>query len=262
MKFDVRLGTQKDAQGIVELFSEGGNPHNWTFDKWSHYYQDYPEGEAITFVAESEDRIIGHYGLFPVVIGGYNVYMGAHAYISESVRGLAVISSMMKALDYFCIEKNVPFIVGFANPRFTIVKTKLFKWKAPLYANFVKCKQFDPEVYLNRPLSFSYSERWIDWRFGEGVKAPVVSCYQRNTGDKPSFQLLHSTKKVEVDALGLPELECWSPDEYATNSTEERFSQPFSVKIYDKNWNGPSLEDPANWFIQMGDSDTFVFKGI
>ena len=109
MKFDVRRGTVSDAKAVVDLFSEGGNPHDWSMDL------HYTEGETVTFVAESQDKVIGHYGLFPVLIGGYRVYMGAHAYISETVRGLAVISQLMKSIDHFCIAQSVPFIVGFAN---------------------------------------------------------------------------------------------------------------------------------------------------
>lgn len=262
MKFNIRLGTKKDAQGIVELFSEGGNPHNWTIDKWAHYYQNYPEGETITFVAESGGRIIGHYGLFPVVIGGNYVYMGAHAYISESVRGLAVISSLMKALDHFCIKQDIPFIVGFANPRFTIVKTKLFKWNTPLYANFETSAQFNPEKYKTRAFSFSYSDKWINWRFGNKAKSPVISRYQIKESENSSFQLLHTTRMVEAVTFDLPEIEYWNPDKYTKIPEKNHFSQPFSVKIYDKNWSGHDLKDPNNWFIQMGDSDTFIFKAI
>jgi hypothetical protein len=262
MIFEVRRSWADDAQSIVDLFSEGGNPHNWSYEKWKHYYQDYPEGETVTFVAESQEGIIGHYGLFPVVIGGYQVYLGAHAYISESVRGLAVISQLMKSLDEFCVIQGVPFIVGFANPKFTIVKTKLFKWSTPFYANFVKCSRFDSNEYQSRLLRFNYSDQWLSWRFGKQASDPVISRYQKNDGEAPAFQLLHTEKSVEARSFGLAELECWRPDGYVKIPEKQRFGQPFSVKIYDKKWEGPDLKSPDNWLIQMGDSDTFVFKAI
>ncbi|GAA0841451.1 hypothetical protein GCM10009113_07940 [Marinobacter szutsaonensis] len=262
MNFEVRRGCVEDAQGIVDLFSEGGNPHSWSYEKWQHYYQLYPEGDTVTFVAESQDGIIGHYGLFPVTIGDYSVYLGAHAYISESVRGLAVISQLMKALDEFCTAEGVPFIVGFANPRFTTVKTKLFKWRTPFYASFVKCSSFNPEHYQSRPFMFSYSDKWINWRFGPKAGNPVISRYQKSDSEPPVFQVLHTTKPVEASSMGLPELECWSPDGYIKMPANDHFSQPFSIKIYDRNWEGPDLCNPDNWFIQMGDSDTFLFRAI
>lgn len=262
MKFDVRRGTADDASNIVALFSEGGNPHNWSLEKWRYYYQSYPEGETITFVAESKEGVIGHYGLFPVVIGGYSVYLGAHAYISESVRGLAVISQLMKLLDEFCIAQGIPFIVGFANHRFTIVKTKLFKWSTPFYASFISRSEFNSESYSNRPLTFEYSPDWLSWRFGSEANDPVISCYHKAEDYKPSFQLLYSTKDVKAESFGLSELEFWAPENYVSTPEEGSFSQPFSLKIYDKSWNGPDLRNPDNWFIQMADSDTFVYKAI
>jgi hypothetical protein len=67
---------------------------------------------------------------------------------------------------------------------------------------------------------------------------------------------------VNAEAYGLAEFECWSPHGYHEEPDNKSFSQPFSVKIYDKQWAGPDLLNPENWHIQMGDSDTFVFKAI
>ncbi|WP_322003675.1 hypothetical protein [Marinobacter alexandrii] len=260
MKFQIRRATAADNEGIVTLFQEGGNPHNWSSAKWEHYYRDYPEGPTISFVAESGHGIIGHYGLFPVTIGSYQVYMGAHAYVSESVRGLAVISSLMKSLDEFCVAEQIPFIVGFANQRFTTVKTKLFKWKTPLYASFVSTGKFDPGRFQGRPFQFHYSSDWVTWRFGKSG-TPVISKYQKQDGEEPVYQLLFTERKVEARDFDIGEFECWSPEDYSSEPSAV-FAQPFSVKIYDKQWSGPDLLDPENWFIQMGDSDTFVFKAI
>lgn len=260
MKFQVRRASAADRDGIVALFQESGNPHNWSSEKWEHYYRDYPEGPTISFVAESESGIIGHYGLFPITIGSYPVYMGAHAYVSESVRGLAVISSLMKSLDEFCLAEEVPFIVGFANQRFTTVKTKLFKWQTALYASFMSTEKFEPELFQDRPFQFHYSSDWITWRFGK-TNIPVVSQYQKQSGQDPVYQLLFTEHRVEAKDFHLAEFECWSPEGYRSEPSET-FAQPFSVKVYDKHWSGPDLTNPKNWFIQMGDSDTFVFKAI
>lgn len=260
MKFEIRRATAADAEGIVQLFQEGGNPHSWSYQKWHHYYRDYTEGETISFVADSEQGIIGHYGLFPVTIGGWDVYMGAHAYVSESVRGLAVISSLMKSLDEFCISEGVPFIVGFANTRFTMVKNKLFKWKTPVYASFVSEQRFDPEQYRDRPFRFQYSSEWPKWRFGQPGPT-VISKYRKPDTDAPVYQLLYTEQAVTAKDFDLTAFECWSPEGYQSEQGES-FAQPFSIKVYDKQWAGPDLLDPQNWFIQMGDSDTFVFKAI
>lgn len=260
MNFQIRRATLADKAGIVTLFQEGGNPHNWCAARWEHYYSDYPEGATVSFVAESEHGIIGHYGLFPVTIGSYRVYLGAHAYVSESVRGLAVISSLMKSLDEFCVAEQIPFIVGFANQRFTTVKTKLFKWKTPLYASFVSTERFDPGVFRERPFLFHYSSDWVTWRFGKS-DTPIISKYQKQGGEEHTYQLLFTGVKVEARDFDIAEFECWSPEGYRSEPGEV-FAQPFSVKIYDRQWAGPNLLDPENWFIQMGDSDTFVFKDI
>lgn len=260
MKFQVRRATERDQEGIVRLFQEGGNPHNWSLDKWQHYYHGYPEGETVSFVADSEHGIIGHYGLFPVTIGTWKVFMGAHAYVSESVRGLAVISSLMKSLDEFCASEEIAFIVGFANQRFTTVKNKLFRWKTPLYACFVSTEQFEPRQFSHRPFQFRYSRDWLKWRFGH-TDACIMSKYQKQDQEEPVYQLLYTEQRVEARDFDVPEFECWSPEGYRSEPGAV-FSQPFSVKIYDKQWAGPDLLDPENWLIQMGDSDTFVFKAI
>jgi hypothetical protein len=260
MIFDVRQLEPGDAAGVVQLFSEGGNPHNWTLQKWRHFYEDYPEGKTVSFVAIMDDKIIGHYGLFPVVIGGHRVYMGAHAHISESVRGLAVISSLMKSLDSFCIANDIPFIVGFANPRFTTVKNKLFKWKTPLWASFVSVDKFDPTEFKDRPLTFEVSPHWIRWRFGV-ENGPIVSRYRKPGGNTTSYQLLYTNDEAVAANFSLDRMQCWSPVGYRTEETGE-FAQPFSVKCYNPNWNGPDVLDPDNWLVQMGFSDTFVYEPL
>jgi hypothetical protein len=259
MKFEIRRGTKADASRIVRLLSEDGNSHAWSLQKWQNYYLDYPEGETISFVAESEEGIIGHYGLFPVLIGEKQVYMGAHAHVAKSVRGLAVISRLMRTLDNFCSENAVPFIVGFANQKFTIVKNKLFKWQTPFFASFVNTTQFDPSEFTQKPFRFQYSDDWLKWRFGN-VTAPIISKYQKKDDEKPLFQLLYTESKVAAEANDIAEFECWTPLGYEIESDIKSFRQPFSIKIYDKHWSGPDLLNPANWYIQMGDSDTFVFK--
>jgi hypothetical protein len=261
MKFEIRRGTFEDAEDIVNLFSGEENLHRWTLQKWRHYYQNYPEGETVFFVAESEQGIIGHYSLFPLVICGEKVYMGAHAYVKETVRGLAVISQLMKSLDEFCVAHNIPFIVGFANQKFTTVKTKLFKWVTPFYASFVTTTRFDPLVFKERSLRFQYSDEWQQWRFGD-IAGPVVSQYRKTGCEMPTYQLLYSQVSVAASDYGLSEFECWKPDGYQRCPDGESFSQPFSLKIYDRHWVGPDLLNPENWFIQMGDSDTFLFEGI
>lgn len=260
MNFQVRRATSADTAGIVTLLQEGSNPHNWSAAKWEYYYRDYPEGTTVSFLAESEHGVIGHYGLFPVTIGNYRVYMGAHAYVSESVRGLAVISSLMKSLDEFCGAEHIPFIVGFANQRFATVKSKLFKWKTLLSASFISTDNFDPGVFRDRPFIFHYSTNWMTWRFGTS-DTPIISKYQKQCGEEPVYQLLFTETNVEARDFGVAEFECWSPEGYCADPSEV-FAQPFSIKIYDKRWSGPNLLDPENWYIQMGDSDTFVFKAI
>lgn len=258
MTLTVRRVHEDDAEAIVDLFSEAGNPYQWTYDKWHHYYCDYSEGEVVSFVVESEQGLLGHYGLFPVMIGGHRVYMGGHAYVSEAARGLAVISLLIRAVDEFCRANHVPFIVGFANTRFTTVKTRLFGWKTLLYAGFVSTSRFDLTAYRSRPYRFEYSEDWLHWRFGVNV-SPVISWYSRGGDTAGVSQLLYAEAEVLAVDFGLRTLECWSPEGYHREPGDQ-FRQPFSIRIYD----GESLEAdilaPENWLVQMGDSDTFVYR--
>ena len=258
MTVSARRANAEDGPAIVELFQESGNQHGWNMDKWNHYYRDYPEGEVVSFVAEFKGEVVGHYGLFPVTIGGHQSYLGAHAYVRESMRGLAVVSELMKATDEFCLTNLVPFIVGFANPRFNTVKCALFKWKTLFYARFVSKDRFDITDYSERPFKFTYSASWLGWRFGK-VKAPIVSKYQRQGDQDPVFQLLYADAAVPPSESTCSSFECWPPEGYVSK-VETEFAQPIAIKVFTKISLEADVFEPENWLIQMGDSDTFVFR--
>lgn len=258
MTLSVRQATVSDASRVVDLFSQSGNPHQWSIEKWSRYYCDYPEGDVVAFIVESESDLLGHYGLFPVTIGKHRVYMGAHAYVSETARGLAVISTLMRAVDEFCRTSAIPFIVGFANPRFTTVKSRLFGWHVLLYAEFMAASSFNPACYRSRPYQFQYSGNWLQWRFGVSA-APVLSQYPRAGDACCANQLLYADDQVNAKDYGLDVFECWSPEGYYEEAGAG-FRQPFSIRVYDDTQVCADLLAPENWLIQMGDSDTFVYR--
>ena len=256
MIVDVFVATVANREDVVKLFSENDNPHGWDSQRWNHYYLDYPEGESVSIVAKYDGKVVGHYGLLPIKIGEYNGFLGVHAYVSADMRGLTVISALMKYVDTVCEQKNVDILCGFANKNFTLVKQQLYKWYVVCWMGFSKRRNFIETSFSSRKFRFNYSDSWYKWRFGE-EKDTYFSLYtQRNEGGV--LQLLKTRKDI-VSENGVDLFECWHPSEYFQEK-QSHFTQPFSMKLFGSNINKNEILDLDNWYLEMGDSDTFVYK--
>lgn len=248
-----------DSEGIVKLFSEDGNPYNWDLKRWNHYYRDYPEGTPIAFVAVSEHKVIGHYGMLPVKIGSFRAMLGLHALVSKQKRGMEVIGRLLKCCDEWCITHKIDLICAFSNPNFSLVTTRFFGWKEIGNLEFVDCEKIDYRSYMAR-LRFTYSEKWQDWRFGE-KKECFISRYSKD--GKDTYQILKNFSKenLKSDDFSVEVLQCWHPTSYHKKRIKGQFTQPFCVKVYNADVSNEVL-DINNWFIEMGDSDTFVYSPL
>lgn len=258
MDFIVREANENDASNIVSLFCENGsNPYEWTVDKWKHYYLDYPEGKAFSLVVDMDGKIIGHYGILQIKIGTGQAGLGMHAYVSKNYRGILVISLLMKKADEVCQKNHFGLICGFANPNFSTVKERVFKWVTLCWLGFKKNISIDDVAELQtRKFSFNYSQNWYTWRFGRLASA-YISFYTDPEGITHK-QLLKATDATQQSSLS--DAEGWSPSYMFASQTMDRFSQPFLIKVYDERLLTSGIYDYNNWAIEMGDSDTFIYK--
>lgn len=256
-KIVVRDTLETDIEGVVALFCEGGgNPYNWSISKWKHYYHDYPDGKPISLVAEWEGRIVGHYGMLPVRIGLWPAMLGLHAYVASDRRGLAVLSALMRAVDERCQVERVAMICGFANPKFTFIQNRVFKWLTPLWLGFKKdLGAEDIGDRESHPFYFKYSPAWATWRFGF-KRATYISRYTDASGCERKQALKTSESTTAQDLNGC---EGWSPRLIFAVQQPNQFCQPFSIKVYDKGLLNKGVLDFHNWFVEMGDSDTFQY---
>jgi len=256
----VRIATIDDGSAIGDLFSENGiNQYGWDRNKWEHHYIEYPEGEAYSLVAEAEGKIVGHYGMVPICIGGISAMLGQHAYVSTEHRGLTVISALMKKTDMICQDKAIRLICGFANADFAFIKKTFFKWKTPFWLDFKKAGSHQGLDLTQSKFSFSYSDAWFEWRFGESREC-YVSKYIDSAGLEHKQLLKTRGELSNEELIYLADSERWSQAGMHSKQVGEGFMQPFSVKIYDLELIKEGILNKENWKIDMGDSDTFTYK--
>jgi hypothetical protein len=207
-KIEIRIADNDDAQLVASLFSEKGNPHGWTKEKWIYNYIEYPNNEAVSFIALIDGEIVGHYGIQKVKIKNDNVYLGLHAYVKSSMRGVVVISKLLLAVDAYSKENGVDYLIGFANKQFTTIKTTLFKWNCVLWLSFQKRTNYKLNDLDLKRFRIESNKDWLTWRFNE-YKSSYLSKYQSSS----CLQLLKLTSDYSGDVI-----ECWHP---AGNLAEE-----------------------------------------
>jgi len=253
----VRLAEPSDAEGIVQLFLEDGtNAYEWSIQKWWHYYVDYPDGQPIALIAEIDKKTVGHYGMVPVVIGKWHAMLGLHAYVSKDYRGLSIISTVMAGVDAVCKDRGVALVCGFANPNFSLIKKTFFKWHIPLWLGFKKGISAADAVRGDATFFFEYSEDWYSWRFGV-ARDCYLSRFVDGEGNIHKQVLKMRGRTLEKEQLC--NAECWSRSTMYATAQRKQFCQPYSVKIYDRSLINLGILRPENWFIEMGDSDTFKY---
>ncbi|RKX27388.1 MAG: hypothetical protein DRP47_06635 [Candidatus Zixiibacteriota bacterium] len=255
----VRFADPLDGNEIAQLFCEDGtNLYDWSEQKWRHYYIDYPDGQPVALVAEIGGGIIGHYGMLPVDIGGWSAMLGLHAYVSTKYRGLTIISALMAEVDRVCKAKGISLICGFANPQFSLIKKTFFKWNIGFWIGFKKSTTFADVVRDDETFYFHYSDAWYQWRFGEDRNS-YLSLFVDIEGNERQQLLKMRNSGANFDEDLFAATECWSNASMYAKDQDDQFCQPFSVKVYDRALVDLGILKPENWFIEMGDSDTFSY---
>ena len=255
----VRIAHEGDAQSVVDLLSDEGKSRYWkSREQWNHFYRDYPEGRAVSLIAEIDDRIVGHYGLLPVRFGQWPALMGMHAYVANDFRGLTVISALMQETDRYAAVSGVKAICGFANPQFSLIKKTFFKWKIPFWLGFKSPIGHEDLSTQETSFYFLYSDEWFQWRFGS-MKNAYISSYAATDGSVRKQLLKVFPGSGLPSESELSDSEGWSRQLLYSQKQPDVPCQPFSVKAYDQELVSAGIYDASKWFIEMGDSDTFSY---
>lgn len=257
MEIVIREAIESDVDEIVALFCESGsNPYGWSREKWRHYYRDYPDGTPISLIATVDGQVVGHYGLQPIKIGQIPAMLGLHAYVASSQRGLTILSALMKEVDRTCIARGAKLICGFANPKFSFIKSTIFKWTTPCWLGFHNgFSEDDADLMRSKKFYFNYSEYWLAWRFSS-KRDEYLSIYFDSQNNKRIQLLKFHEYKLHFDSENI---ELWSPRSIFNSSQPDRFCQPFSIKVFEPELKKEGILNCQNWSIDMGDSDTFQY---
>lgn len=257
MNIKIKSINKENCFEIVRLFSNNGNPYHWTVDKWSHYYEQYPFKGARSFAAVIDGKTVGHYGVVPVNIGGYKALLGLHAYVKEDFRNLKVINLLLKKVYEYAKKNDYDFICGFSNHNFSKVLSDIFKWDIVGYLSFDNVKHIENNIYDLEKYKyyFQYTDEWYLWKF-RYLSDVYINKYIKD--DKTYNQLLKLRNPLSCNKV--KEINFWNPKKFLKVG-KEGWTQPFLIKKINVNVKD-SLLNPQNWFIEMGDSDTFEAGGV
>lgn len=260
---NIGIAKEKDAQEVIELFCEDGkNLYDWSKRKWLHYYSEYTEGEPIGLVARKNGAIIGHYGLLPILVGDQYFFLGVHAYVSKKNRGLEVIGMLLSHAESMVKKRQYSGIVAFPNDNFSVIKERFFGWDVLAWLPFSSglCgSDFDESI--KRPFFFNYTDDWYLWRFGVKKDLYVSDYYDYCHGWRRQFLKKYRDVK-NLEGNKFLDVEAWVPRTYSTIKPRLVRSQAFCLKCLDASISKENLINHKNWSIDMGDSDTFVYKCI
>jgi len=255
MTFEIRQTLPSDLDSLVRLLAQSGEAYGWCKEKWHHYYRDFPGGQAVSLSAVNtcNGEIIGHFGMLPVTVPPYSSFQTHHVIVDRNNRDIRVILKLFSASEAIAKERKAAFICGVPNQHLIKVANRLCGWKVLGYFHFSDVSTFDPSAYSKR-YHFEYQGDWAPWKFGEGTY-PFVHDYTKN--DKTYKQLLKCdpNSKLTASNLGEQSINVWHPDNNS-ETDDQGWCQPF----YFQQLCDDLPEDIfliANWFVEMGDSDTF-----
>jgi len=120
--WNLRKYRHGDEQEIVELLNTAFAPTRgkWAgLEHWKWKYRKNPAGSPIIWVAEHNNKIIGHYSIIPIRMKVGNTYLtGSFAAVAAThpkYQGKGVFSSVANRCYLDAAENGIPITYGFAN---------------------------------------------------------------------------------------------------------------------------------------------------
>ena len=244
---------------VIRLLSTQWGDRGWGPAKYDHYYTAYPEGEPLSLVAvhdagSNRGAVAGHFGLLPVTVAGISGYLALHVLVDPTFRRGMALGRLVRYAEQQARQRGAQFICGFANARFAKVVSRLFHWHVLGYLHFVDVAHLDVAAYCDR-LRFAYGEAWFSWKFGCDRAAYLVP-YERTGTCHQQLLKTRDVQCVRAADLGVSRLNVWHPQGYASAADEGAWSQPFVLRSLSAGLP-ERFASIHNWFVEMGDSDTF-----
>ncbi len=253
MSFEIRVARPDEAGAIVALLGAHWTAQSWSLAKYRHYYVDYPEGEAISMVALDDGAIVAHVGLLPIRISGTPAYLVLQVLVSQHYRRGGTLVEMLRASEDEARRRGAQLLCGFGNIRFSKVAARFAHWTIAGFLRFAEVEALAVADYRDR-LAFEYGPAWYRWKLGS--EAPVeIRPYTKD--GRTYHQLLKTRGVAHVSAAeqGVPALHLFHPDRTSPVETTD-WSQPFVVRPLVEGLD-PRFLDLRQWYVEMGDSDTF-----
>jgi GNAT superfamily N-acetyltransferase len=146
-----------DEHAIVDLLNASFG--DWgTLEHWKWKYGRSPAGSPVIWLAECDNKIVGHFGMIPVTMKLGNAYVTAcftqDAATHPDYQGRGVFSSIVNRASLDASERGFPITYGFADTTleqtyvryehvghicFMIPMTKVLDWE-PFLARYIRIK--------------------------------------------------------------------------------------------------------------------------
>ena len=120
-----------DEQAIVELLNIAF-PRWHSLEYWKWKYKRNPAGSPVIWLAEHDNKIVGHYGIIPVRMKVGNTYLtgsfACDAATHPKYQGRGVFSSIVNRCYADAAQNDLPMTYGFA--RYQLGPTyKRYEWR-------------------------------------------------------------------------------------------------------------------------------------
>lgn len=247
----VRAAEEADIDGIVAMLGEHWTQQGWSVGKYRYYYEDYPSGRPLPFVAVEDGVIVAFLGLLPIAVSGMPACLVLQVFVSPRHRRGATLVELARLAESTARESGARFLCGFGNRRFAAVAARFLGWRVPGYLRFVDREAVDLTAFRSR-FHFDADGAWHRWRFG-AVREIQTQSFEKDGVLHRQLLKTRAFPKLEASSLGFPRLNLWHPDSYSTTD-DGGWTQPFVVVPLAPDLP-PELLDIHHWYLEMGDSD-------
>ncbi|AEA34592.1 GNAT family N-acetyltransferase [Hippea maritima] len=130
--YEIREYKPGDSKKICELL-DTYTPYDRDEKFWIWINRLLSIKKTVVVVAESKNKIVGHYAVIPqyLNIKGniYNAGLAIHAFIHPDYRNTFMVFEITKMMHNLAKKNGIEIIYGFPNSKFRSILLKIHKWK-------------------------------------------------------------------------------------------------------------------------------------
>ncbi len=167
--WNLRKYRDGDEQAIVELLNIAfGRWHSLEYWRWR--YKKNPAGSPIIWLAEHDNKIIGHFAVIPIRMKVGNAYMTASMSVNAAThpqyQGKGVFSSIVNRCYLDVAENDIPLTYGTANIRLGPTY-KRYEWRGHICFMVPMIKVLDWQPRLSRYIHNKFLTRAAAYVLGK-----------------------------------------------------------------------------------------------